>query len=276
MGSRVIDIAHRATNDPTMRSRGVTLLEVLVSVAVIATLLAISIPALRSTQGAAREKQCLATLRSVGQASFLWANDHNDLIPHMFTPGQLRTTDPVTGATHNWFENASAWTLALRSYIDQAGTMCPWHPRLDPATLREHPLDENAGGSNYTLSAALYTNWAMWQRDNPATTPDQLRPVRFAEVAHPSNKSMYIEFIPFHIPGFDKNAYDTVVFAGALGGLTHGVNTVLADGSARSAPINTLTPGLLPPRAFRDDPDAADWSPFPLTTTIDGFLGRDF
>lgn len=258
-----------------MTRRGITLLELLVSVSIIAVLLALAAPALFSTRGAAREKQCLATLRGVGQATHVWANDHRGAFPHLGTPGQLYNvwTDPESGTIHGWFDNSWSWTISMRGYLDARQRVCPWHPSLDSPNMSE----EHHTGSNYALSSALYTNWAMWKETNPITTMDQLRPVRVAEVAHPSRKAMFVEFIPFHLAGFDQEAYTAVSLVGAWGRLRHGVNTALVDGSARSPRMNTLESGPRPPDPFLLDPkDEGDFMPFPLITTRDGFLGADF
>lgn len=257
-----------------MVRRGVTLIEVIVSISIIAVLLSFAAPALMSTQAAAREQQCLATIRGVGQAAHVWMTEHKGFFPHLGEPGVRYNTYtiPETGQALDWFDNSWSWTISMRGYIEQRASICPWHPSHD-----EPSYNENSTGSNYTLVPALYTNWAMWKDPDPLATMDQLRPVQLADVASPANKSMFVEFIPFHLPGFELPSYNAVALAGQWGAMHHGVNTVLVDGSARSPKINTLASGPTAPLEFLLDPyEADDIHPFPLASTRDGFLGRDF
>ncbi len=61
--------------------RGFSLLELLLTVAIIAILAALLLPALTSAQGKARRTQCAANLKQLGVAFHSWAHDHNDKLP---------------------------------------------------------------------------------------------------------------------------------------------------------------------------------------------------
>lgn len=261
-----------------MARKGLTLLELLAAIAVLAVLLALAAPALLTTKDAAREARCLAALRSIGQVTLVWANDHKDQFPHVGMPGQLYNayTDEDSGQAINWFDNSWAWTIALRGYLPHREMICPYHPS------QEHLEGGDGYGTNYQLASALFTNWEIWKEYEPATSPDQLRPVRAAEVSHPSSKAMYVEQIPFHLAGFEHGAYVAATASG-FSQLRHGLTTVLVDGSARAPAINTLALGPLAPvelvpNLTQQQIENWDGFPgsFPLTTTRDGFLGRDF
>jgi prepilin-type N-terminal cleavage/methylation domain-containing protein len=82
-----------------MRYRGFTLVELMVVVAIVALLLGVLVPALSRARESAELVTCGASLRSVGQAVYSYANDHRNTIP--FGPRALPATStnfyPITG-----------------------------------------------------------------------------------------------------------------------------------------------------------------------------------
>lgn len=71
------------------RAGGLTLVEMLVVVAVIALLIALSLPVLRGASAAARRTVCLGNLRSMGQALQSYASSHNDMLPFATRPADM-------------------------------------------------------------------------------------------------------------------------------------------------------------------------------------------
>lgn len=63
-----------------MRRRGFTLIEILVSIAVIGVLMGLALPALVGSREAARRAACMANLKSMGGAMGMYLNQH-DVIP---------------------------------------------------------------------------------------------------------------------------------------------------------------------------------------------------
>lgn len=63
------------------RGAGFTLIDVLVSIAVIAVLLAFTSPSLRRVSEAARRVKCQKQLSDIGLALTMWADDHRDMLP---------------------------------------------------------------------------------------------------------------------------------------------------------------------------------------------------
>jgi len=65
------------------RARGFTLTELLVVIGVIALLIGILLPTLARAREASRRAQCLANLRTLGQALTLYANENKDRLPNV-------------------------------------------------------------------------------------------------------------------------------------------------------------------------------------------------
>ncbi len=66
-----------------MKHRGFTLIEVLVVVAILATLVGIGIPVGKSMMARSREAACLGQLRSIGIALESYLQDHNQMLPEL-------------------------------------------------------------------------------------------------------------------------------------------------------------------------------------------------
>ena len=89
-----------------IRRSGFTLIELLVVIAVIAVLIALLLPALSKARDSGRATVCLANLRSMVQATQMYADDFKGLTPALGTPyGTLPT-----------------WPLALQSYAGREGS----------------------------------------------------------------------------------------------------------------------------------------------------------
>jgi len=60
---------------------GFTLIELLVVIAIVALLIGVLLPALGAARSAARTTRCLTQLRTLGQFTAIYINDHNDAMP---------------------------------------------------------------------------------------------------------------------------------------------------------------------------------------------------
>jgi prepilin-type N-terminal cleavage/methylation domain-containing protein/prepilin-type processing-associated H-X9-DG protein len=76
------------------RSRGFTLTEMLVVLAIIGTLVGIGYPVTRSFIAKSREASCLGNLRSLGVALQTYLQEHNDIMPDLQI-GRASKTDDI-------------------------------------------------------------------------------------------------------------------------------------------------------------------------------------
>jgi prepilin-type processing-associated H-X9-DG protein/prepilin-type N-terminal cleavage/methylation domain-containing protein len=100
---------------PPQRRRGFTIIELLVTIAILLALAGLLLPALRGAREAARTSQCASRMRQLGIATMLYADEHGGRFPRSqhsaFVHGEMpwaRALAPYLGA------DDLRWTNLLR------------------------------------------------------------------------------------------------------------------------------------------------------------------
>jgi prepilin-type N-terminal cleavage/methylation domain-containing protein len=141
---------------------GFTLVELLVSVTVIALLIALLLPSLARARKHAREVVCAANLRSWGQAFYSYADSHNGTLPHADDRARNRPADAYDPA-HPEHECC---------YIDVVPPLMkrrPWREFAEGAKPardiwqcpQAKPLPDSAYSPAYRPSVKGYHSYAM-------------------------------------------------------------------------------------------------------------------
>lgn len=189
-----------------VRSRdGFTLVELLVVVFILAVLISILLPALRSTLDHSRAAECLSNIREADAAALSFSFERNDLPPHF--PVSESQTDEIgvpliviefqryTLLT-NYFNQTSIWIRALRAPRDPV-------PRSLTCTGLNPPSDLDPdvfASTTYALSAALLADPRLFDADLvDRFEPRWFSPQGLYKVALPASKSMLAEQSVAHL-----------------------------------------------------------------------------
>jgi prepilin-type N-terminal cleavage/methylation domain-containing protein/prepilin-type processing-associated H-X9-DG protein len=95
------------------RSKGFTLVELLVVIGIIALLVGILLPVLNGARESARVTACLANLRTIGQAAGMYTSDNKGFI----VPGTYRDTSQAPNANGHFVYESWATILVAAKYL---------------------------------------------------------------------------------------------------------------------------------------------------------------
>ncbi len=139
-------------HDP--QKAGFTLIEVLVVVAIIALLIAILLPSLARAREQVKRTNCMANLRTLGQATVMYADANKDLLPNANRPGYPATDTDVE-------RNTVVMINIYRKYIREAAVFhCPSDRDTVPKTIEtvDYTLPNSA-----RVSYDYYSFWWLPQ-----------------------------------------------------------------------------------------------------------------
>lgn len=115
------------------RAAGFTILELLVSVSIIAVVAALLLPAINSAREAARRIQCVSHLREIGLA----LHNHHDAMQHLPAGWKF---DPSRNSAYGW-------SVPLLPYLGEAGLA----GRIDPTKTIDDPRHQLARDTTLDL-----------------------------------------------------------------------------------------------------------------------------
>jgi prepilin-type N-terminal cleavage/methylation domain-containing protein len=101
------------------RSRrvGFTLVELLVVIGIIALLISILLPALNRARDSAATIKCLATMRNLGQATLLYANDYKQTLPPAYYEGGQATSSGNNAVNDDAGPRVFTWWSLVRKFM---------------------------------------------------------------------------------------------------------------------------------------------------------------
>lgn len=249
-------------------SRGFSLLELLLCIALIATLASLVLPSLSGVRRSARDERIRLDLRSHAQVFAMYANDHEDAFPFFIDPQAtstvLRLRSGRVVQIRRFFSAAYHWNYALADeYYDgkehASSFYSPDYPKgLDGSGIR-------AGATTYQYSCAFVAHPKYWNPSTRTLGRGQLRVTRHPDVLYPTQRTLLAPWYPFNL--------ELPSPAGKRAGLAQ--PAVMVDTSAANVPLPSIMDGY--PLGDGDPSlgihlhDVPPWG----MHTIDGVRGRD-
>lgn len=244
---------HRGT------ARGVSLLEVMVTVAVVGILTAITIPVLRSMAMRGHDAKNQSSLRSTHQHFRIYANDNQDYFVNAGrpkAPGLPVVVDfgPGNGwMAMDYFVQVWKWPAVAALHFGEA--FPTWHSTHDREAPARWQVATGAianpqfiKDTSFLYSRAMLADPYCFADGVSASAHRCLREVRWSEVAFPSSKGLMVDFAR---PQRDP----TAPFR----------NVSFVDGSVALIDFFAVAP----------QPPGAAWVGQPILSTPQGVLGRD-
>lgn len=199
----------------THRSKGFTLVELLVVISIIALLISVLLPALSSARDAARSVRCLSNMRQIGISNSSYANDYNGYCVSLLLSGLPQGT--------SWWFNifADDAYMAVPEQSNNSALYCPDGVDEIAVWFTNPPTQESLEGAQYFQRTSgktgniHRTNYAIntgkWVDDNTWWDPsrdlgdffptarrstsgvDAAHPLRIDEYQEPSNTIMFFD-----------------------------------------------------------------------------------
>lgn len=243
--------------------RGFSLVEMLVSIAVIGVLLGLSVTSLSRARASARGTRTLADLRTHCQAFGAYCRDWQETFPNPYP--RLVPSSSVTPARGlRPFLVHCTWPYVLATpYYGLQPSSEVFRPSGYPAGLMGQPPTDQ---TPYVYSCSFLADPIFWN-EFTRTGPEQWRGVREQEVLFPAGKALL------------TNTYAWMLAGQQAGGYAPGdarLESGFADGSVAAMHARDVPDGYWHGEGDWFDQGAIHNRPFaPTTHTIDGVRGYD-
>lgn len=250
----------------TSNRRGATLLELLVIAGVVAVLIGVMIPILRSIAIRKDDVQDVANAGAILKEFRLWSGDRDDIAPNAGTlDAPLVSGFYPAGASSQQYiglYQSPVWNWVRLLRLSGHEPSAHWHTSVGPDDMNGQ-IDFDASESTawlwsnpsrYKMTYATLFDAAIWSADSRESLsmealPATFKQVRWGMIAFPAAKGLIV-----NLSRRDDASQWHVGFA---------------DGSARLMRSDQAIPGV-------PIPWASDRQGSPILATRDGYLGRDF
>ncbi|MCG3124824.1 MAG: hypothetical protein GIKADHBN_03314 [Phycisphaerales bacterium] len=246
---------------PACARGGFTLLELLASIAVVALLMGLMLPALGKVRGRAMQASTHSRMRQCGQILGVYASDWKGAFPAFLDPSKSSWTlsvrsEGVSIEIEKYFLSGMVWNVALAdAYFDGK-------PTSEVFYSAEQVSRDGPGGVPFVLPCVLFADPAFWKLET-RTGPAQYRATYHHQVAYPSEKAVLVSIGGLLAPeGEPPPAVNTPV------------PRVAADGSVRTIPMDEYAPGCGSGEGMYEQSIHA-FDAFVALHTVGGVRGRD-
>ena len=248
--------------------RGLTMIEVVVCIGILAVLLAILLPAISSVKQRSIRLACLVNARTLFTHVSVYASDHADRPPSWIDPGVNYEATPA-----RWREYASqdSMTFEHDRWLDHTGMAASASTQYCPANSWYPESNFAVAMPDYRITAALYARPNYLDPAMPAsgwqsTLGGGVQPLY--RIRFPSAKTAVFEFFVYH--GWKGRRCEGCE-NDASGLEYHG-----ADRAASVAFFDGRAEQRISSEAVRPVYRYPIWNSFIYNTTPEGVLGRDF
>lgn len=257
------------------KSSAFSLVEILVVIALMAVLIALSLPGVRSTRDKSLGIKCLANERGVVQLLAVGSGSHRDEWANAQTPGMgVFDYEPEAGVTTRLASvraQLRLWNGALFSQglfsksSDHRSMSCPvgWARNVVEFGEREHRGPE----TSFFYSLAVVTGANYWTPDNVQEAADRYRGiVHVSDVVFPSNKVLMSEQRTFHD--------GSIMLDGTVDIPKRRLNMVFCDGHGAMLNAAAAKPALS--IIWNEEPNKDTPRAVLFSSSVSGFRGLDY